>query len=146
MAVVWASRYASVIICASCVISFKTLWLGIHQCKISWKLHLSGKAQDLKYWLTVRSAKHQKNLQPAKQGLFLLIPDAAVYINFAVNLARFSRTPILYYMDNHIQISQNSWESTFAGITSAQVFPCEFWKISKNTLFTEHLSFGRLHK
>ena len=64
-----------------------------------------------------------KNLQPAKQGLFLLIPEAAVHINFAVNLARFFRTPILYYIDNHIQnrcskkISQNSWENTSAGIT-----------------------------
>ena len=79
------------------------MWLGIYQCKISWKLHLSGKAQDLKYWLTVPSAKHQKNLQPAKQGLFSLIPEAAVHINFAVNLARFFRTPILSYIDNHIQ-------------------------------------------
>ena len=79
------------------------MWLGVHQCKISWKLHLSGKAQYLKYWLTVTSAKHQKNLQPAKQGLFSLIPEAAVHINFAVNLARIFRTSILYYIDNHIQ-------------------------------------------
>ena len=50
----------SAIICACCVINFNTLWLGVHQCKISWKLHLSGKAQYLKYWLTVSSAKHQK--------------------------------------------------------------------------------------
>ena len=47
--------------------------------------------------------KASKNLQPAKPGLFSLIPEAAVHINFAVNLARFFRTPILYYIDNHIQ-------------------------------------------
>ena len=57
---VWTSRYTSVIIFACCVINFNTLWLDVHQCKISWKLHLSGKAQYLKYWLTVISAKHQK--------------------------------------------------------------------------------------
>ena len=44
----------------------------------------------------------KKKLQPAKQGLFSLIPEAAVHINFAVNLARFFRTPILYYVDNNI--------------------------------------------
>ena len=93
---VWTSRYTSVIICACYVISFKTFWFGVHQCKISWKLHPSGKAQYLKHWLTVTSAKHQKNLQPAKQGLISLIPEAAVHINFAVNLARFFRTLILY--------------------------------------------------
>ena len=54
---------------------------------------------DLSYF-----CKTSKNLQPAKQGLFSLIPEAAVHINFAVNLARFFRTPILYYIDNHIQI------------------------------------------
>ena len=42
-------------------------------------------------------------MQPAKQGLFSLIPEAAVHINFAVNLARFFRTPRLYYIDDHIQ-------------------------------------------
>ena len=47
--------------------------------------------------------KTSKNLQPAKQGLFSLIPEAAIHINFAVNLARFFRTPILDYIDNHIQ-------------------------------------------
>ena len=44
-----------------------------------------------------------KNLQPARQGLFSLIPEADVLMNFAVNLAIFFRTPILYYIDNHIQ-------------------------------------------
>ena len=34
------------------------------------------------------------NLQPAKQGLFSLIPEATVHMNFAVDLARFFRTPI----------------------------------------------------
>ena len=29
--------------------------------------------------------------------------EAAVYITFAVNLARLFRTPILYYIDNHVQ-------------------------------------------
>ena len=45
----------------------------------------------------------KKKLQPPKQGLFSLIPEAAVHINFAVNLAKFFRTPILYYIDNLIQ-------------------------------------------
>ena len=43
------------------------------------------------------------NLQPAKQGIFSLIPEAAVHMNFAVNFARFFRTPILYNIDNHTQ-------------------------------------------
>ena len=41
------------------------------------------------------------NLQPAKQGLFSLIPEAAVYIDFAVNFARFFGTHTLYNRDNH---------------------------------------------
>ena len=87
---------------------------------------------------------------PAKQGLFLLIPAAAVHMNFAVNLARYFRTPILYDIDNHIQNRRSkksckihgktpSLESLFnkaAGLrlaillkdTSAQVFSCEFEK------------------
>ena len=32
---VWTSRYTSVIIFACCVINFNTLWLDVHQCKIS---------------------------------------------------------------------------------------------------------------
>ena len=54
--------------------------------------------------------KAAKNLWPAKQGLFSGIPEAAVDVNFAVNLARFFRTPISYYIDNHIQnrCSKNS--------------------------------------
>ena len=44
-----------------------------------------------------------KKMQPAKQDLLSLIPEAAVHINFAMNLARFFRTPSLYYIDNHIQ-------------------------------------------
>ena len=47
--------------------------------------------------------KTSKNLQPAKQGLFSLMPEVAVHINFAVNLARIFITSILYYIDNHIQ-------------------------------------------
>ena len=43
------------------------------------------------------------SLQPAKQGLFLLIQKADADMNFAVNLARIFRTPILYYIDNHTQ-------------------------------------------
>ena len=42
-------------------------------------------------------------MQPAKQGLFSLIPEAAVHINFDVNLARFFRIPIFGYIDNPIQ-------------------------------------------
>ena len=48
-----------------------------------------------------------KNLQPAKQGLFLLIPEAAVHMNFAVNLTRFFRTPFLYCIDNLVQIGRS---------------------------------------
>ena len=44
------------------------------------------------------------NLQSAKQGLFSLIPEAAVHSNFTVNLARFFRTPIRAPRDNRIQI------------------------------------------
>ena len=42
-------------------------------------------------------------MQPAKQDLLSLIPETAVHINFAVNLARFFTTPLFYYIDNHIQ-------------------------------------------
>ena len=42
-------------------------------------------------------------MQPAKQGLFSLIPEAAVHINFVVNLARLFRIPILDYIDNPTQ-------------------------------------------
>ena len=57
LAAAWISRSTSIIIC----IELWTLihWLGAHQCKISWRLHLSGKTQYLRYWLTVNSAKHQ---------------------------------------------------------------------------------------
>ena len=83
------SGYTSVIICVASPPLIR--WLGVHQCKTSWKLHLSGKFQYLKYWLS------------AKQGLFSLIPEKNVDMSFAVNLARFFRTPVLYYIDNHIQ-------------------------------------------
>ena len=53
---------------------------------------------DLSYF-----CKTSKNLQPAKQSLFSLIPEAAIHINFAMNVARFFRTPTLNYIDNHIQ-------------------------------------------
>ena len=42
-------------------------------------------------------------MQPAKQGLLSLIPEAAVHINFVVNLARLFRIPILDYIDNPTQ-------------------------------------------
>ena len=83
------SGYTSVIICVASPPLIR--WLGVHQCKTSWKLHLSGKFQYLKYWLS------------AKQGLFSLIPEKNVDMSFAVNLARFFRTPVLYYIDNQIQ-------------------------------------------
>ena len=86
------SGYTSIIICVESPPLIR--WLGVHQCKTSWKLHLSGKVQYLKYWLKVNSAK---------QGLFSLTPERAVDMSFAVNLARFFRTPVLYYIDNHIQ-------------------------------------------
>ena len=63
------------------------------------------------------------NLQPAKQGLFLLIPEAAVHMNFAVNFARFFRTLILNNIDNHIKnrcskkSRENSRESTYAEVS-----------------------------
>ena len=88
---VWTSRYTSVFIYACCVINFNTLWLGVHQYKISQILTYS------------QFCKTSKKMQPAKQDLLSLIPEAAVHINFAVNLARFFRTPLLYYIDNHIQ-------------------------------------------
>ena len=83
------SGYTSVIICVASPPLIR--WLGVHQCKTSWKLHLSGKFRYLKYWLS------------AKQGLFSLIPEKNVDTSFAVNLARFFRIPVLYYIDNHIQ-------------------------------------------
>ena len=48
--------------------------------------------------------KRSINLQSAKQGLFSLIPEAAVHSSFTVNLARFFRTPIRAPCDNRIQI------------------------------------------
>ena len=39
---------------------------------------------------TVSSAKHLQH----KQGLFSLLPEAAIHINFAVNLAKLFRTSI----------------------------------------------------
>ena len=42
------------------------------------------------------------NLQPDKQGLFSLIPEAVAHMNFAVNFARFFSTLILYSIGNHI--------------------------------------------
>ena len=38
-----------------------------------------------------------------------------------------------------LEISQNSPASLFKKEKLAQVFSCEFWEISKNTFFTEHL-------
>ena len=35
--------------------------MGVHQCKNTWKLHVTGNAQYLKHWLKFNSAKHQKN-------------------------------------------------------------------------------------
>ena len=44
--------------------------------------------------LSTEFCKISNNLQPAKQSLFSLIPEAAVHINFTVNLERFFRTSI----------------------------------------------------
>ena len=82
------SGYTSIIICVESPPLIR--WLRVHQCKTSWKLHLSGKVQYLKYWLKV-------NL------VFSLIPERAIDMSFAMNLARFFRTLVLYYIDNHIQ-------------------------------------------
>ena len=119
-------------------------------------------------WIPTYSqyCKTSKNLQPAKQGLFLLIPEAAVHMSFAVNFLRFFRTPILYYIDNHIQNRSSKksrkirgktplLESLFnkvAGLrpaiylkdTSAQVLSCEFEKFLR-TPFLQN-TFGRLLK
>ena len=42
-----------------------------------------------------------------------------------------------------LEISPNSMENTYARVSKkealAQVFSCEFFEISKNTFFTEHL-------
>ena len=79
---VWTSRYTSVI---NCVASSTLIrWLGVHQWKIGWKLHLSGKAPYLKYWLTVNSAKHQKFCSRLNKVFCHL------------NLARLLRATILY--------------------------------------------------
>ena len=46
--------------------------------------------------LTYRqSCKTSVNLQPATLSIFSAIPEAALHKNFAVNIARFFRTPIL---------------------------------------------------
>ena len=92
----------SVIICACCVINFNTLWLGVHQCKISWKLHPSGKAQYLKYYLQSLLQKIKKSAAGETRPI-LTNTRSSRPVNFAVNLARFFRTPMLYYIDNHIQ-------------------------------------------
>ena len=71
-------------------------------------------ARSVKNWISVERfntlntdlqplLQNIKNLQPAKQGLFSLIPEATIHINFAAFLASSFRTPILYYIDNHIQ-------------------------------------------
>ena len=71
------------------------------------------------------------NLQLAKQGLFSLIPEAVIYMNFAMNIARFFRTPILYNMIfvNHIRVQFNrSW---FTGFVFAQLNPLLSWAFSR---------------
>ena len=57
LAAAWILRSTSVIICVE--LSTLIHRLGAHQCKISWRMHLSGKTQYLKYWRTVNSEKHQ---------------------------------------------------------------------------------------
>ena len=105
----------------------------------------------------IQFCKTSEKFQPAKQGLFSLIPEAAVHMNFAVNLARSFRTPILYYIDNHIQNrcfakstgKQLCWNLFLIKLQSSGlqllkrhlitgVFS-EFWKISENIFVTEHL-------
>ena len=81
---VWASRYSSVIICVAS--STLIRWLGFHQCKISWKLHLSGKTQYLIYY-DLQSVL--QNINKFAEGLFSLILEAAVNMNFAVNFVSF---------------------------------------------------------
>ena len=51
------ARSTSVIICVESSVVIH--WLGVHQCKMIWRLHLSGKTQYLKYWFTLNSAKYQ---------------------------------------------------------------------------------------
>ena len=61
--------------------------------------------------------KTSKNLQLDKQGLFSLIPETAVQRNFPVSLARFFRTTILYYIDNHMQNRCSKWYHKIHGKT-----------------------------
>ena len=80
---VWTSRYTFVIICITS--SNLIGWLGVHQCKTptQWKDSIPWILTYSQFWKT------SINLQPAKQGLFSPILEAAVQMNFAVNLARF---------------------------------------------------------
>ena len=115
---VWTSRYTSVMICVGSSIRCGLVFISarsVENCISVERLNTLN--TDFSQF-----CKTSKNLQPAKQGLFALIPEAAIHINFAMNLARFFRTPTLYYIDDHIQnrcsiISQNSWENTFAGVS-----------------------------
>ena len=45
LAGVWISRYTSIVTCIA--LSTLVCWLGAHQCKISWKLHLNTSNTDL---------------------------------------------------------------------------------------------------
>ena len=60
LAVAWISRYTSVIIFVTSSTLIHVVWVLIRACRISWKLHLTGKTQFLKYWLTVNSIKINK--------------------------------------------------------------------------------------
>ena len=93
-----------------------------------------------------------------KQGLFSLTPEAAVHMNSTVNFARvFRRTNINYHIKNRCSKKSRKihgkiplLESLFnkaAGLRPvislkrhfSTGVSCEFWKISKNIFFTEHL-------
>ena len=79
----------------------------------------------LRYILTYsQTCETSINLQLTKQGIFSIIPEAAVHMNLAMNIARFFRTPILHTRNNHmlykigvLKILANSLEITCAEVS-----------------------------
>ena len=103
---VWTSRYTYVIICVGLLM--RLVWCSIRCGLVFISARSAENCISVERLNTLNTDLQSvlpniKKLQPGKQGLFSLIPEAAVHMNFAVNLARFCRTPVLYYIDNHIQ-------------------------------------------
>ena len=74
--------------------------------------------------------KTSKNLQPAKQGLFSLIPKTAVHIDFAVNLARFFRTSI-QKQQSRGALKRRCSENMQQIYRRTPMLKCDFNKIAK---------------